>query len=105
MSRVTQMGLTVAVPAQYVQGLSPDDLRTEVRELGEQMQPALRHYVGGIDPAGPFAVDWAGPEDDPIQGPIYALTLAAPFDADRLPTDCQAYLDHSNPDPNGADHG
>lgn len=95
MTRITQMGLTVAVPAKYVDGLTPQDLRRELQDLGEQAQPALRHYVGGIDPAGPLAVDWAGPVDDPLQGLIYALTLAGPFDADRLPVDCQAYLDHS----------
>lgn len=89
------MGVTTAVPARFVDPLTDAELREEVRDLGEQMQPALRHYVGGIQPEGPLAVDWAGPVDDPIQGRIYALSLAAPFDADRLPADCQAYLDHS----------
>lgn len=95
MTHITQMGVTVAVPAKYVDGLSPADLQVEVQALGEQAQPALRHYVGGTIPQGPVAVDWAGPVDDPIQGGIYALSLAAPFDADQLPVDCQAYLDYN----------
>lgn len=95
MTRVTQMGVTIAVPAKYIDGRDPAELATDVRDLADQAQPALRHYVGGTTPQGPLAVNFAGPVDDPIQGTIYALTLAAPFDADQLPVDCQAYLDYS----------
>ena len=56
MSRITQMGVTAAVPAQYVDPLTPDELREQVRYLGAQQQPALRHYVGGIQPSGPLAI-------------------------------------------------
>lgn len=85
------MGLTVAIKV----GDMPQEreaARSYVRDLAEQAQHALRTFVGGIPMEGPLAVNLAGPVDDPLQGPIFGLTVAGPFDADRLPADCDAYV-------------
>lgn len=87
------MGVTVAVAAHYVEGRPPEDLRSDVRDLADQIMPKLRIYVGQAKPQSPFATKFDGPVDDPLQGHIYALTVAALFDDDDLPADCNAYID------------
>lgn len=122
MTRVTQMGLTVAVPARDM----PDTraaARAYLQDLAEQQTEAVRIAAGGVQPDGPIAVKVDGPTQDPILGNIFAVTVAAPFDADRLPPDCEFYAAYNGgaggtyqPDqgplvagattnPNGADHG
>lgn len=90
MPRVTQMGLTVAIPVADM-----PDTRAQatayVQGLAEQAQESLKRAAGGIAPAGPVAVNLSNAQDDPLLGRIYALTLAAPFDADALPVDCEFY--------------
>lgn len=89
---ITDIGLTVALQEDYVrEAKSAGVLEAEVRALTEQALAGLRGYVGGAKPVSEFAVNLAGPEDDPIQGSIYGLTVAAKFDTDDLPGDCEAY--------------
>jgi len=89
---IRPMGLTVAIPARYITAATPDTMRSEVRDLAEQMIPRLRTYVGGATPRGPMSTKLDGPHNDTLQGNIYALTIAAPFDVNDLPVDCDAYL-------------
>lgn len=94
---VTQMGLTVAIQASDVDAILQEGgreaLKREVKDLADQATISLRAYVGGAEPRGPVAVDFRGPEDDPLQGLIYGLSVAAPFDTDDLPSTCPAYGD------------
>lgn len=91
MTRVTQMGLTVAIPARDMPD-TREAARAYVQNLAEQTTEAVKRAAGGVPPAGPFAVNLHPPSVDPILGRIYALTVAAPFDLDRLPADCEFYL-------------
>lgn len=86
------MGLTVAIPASYVTDLTPADRQAMFHDLAEQALPALRVYVGGAPPQGPVSIKVDGPVDDALQGMIYALSLAAPFNEADIPADCDAYL-------------
>lgn len=89
---ITDIGLTVALQEDHiVQAKEAGVLEAEVRGLTEQALDGLRGYVGGAKPVSDFAVNLAGPEDDPIQGSIYGLTVVAKFNTDDLPGDCEAY--------------
>jgi hypothetical protein len=85
------MGLTVAVPLKELEDLDQEQRRVYLQSLAEQMQPALRRAAGGLDPQGPVSVRLHDSEDHPIMGQIMAVTIAAPFDADALPADCEFY--------------
>lgn len=90
---ITDMGITVAVQADAVAAFDgdPEGLRSEVRDLADQATVGLQRFVGGIRPRSEVAINFAGPENDPLQGWIYGLTVAAKFDTDDLPVDCEAY--------------
>ena len=91
---ITQIGVTAAVKAEDV----PQDqagAASLFRDLGQQLVPKLQEYVGGIQPKATPAVNVAGPEDDTFQGVIYAISLAAPFETDDLPSTCGAYAAHN----------
>lgn len=90
MTRVTQMGLTVAIPARDMPQ-EREAARAYLQDLSEQMQAALKVAAGGVEPCGPLAVNLAGPEDNALLGPIFGFTIAAPIDADLLPPDCEFY--------------
>lgn len=91
------MGVTVAIPASVVEGVSRHDLADEFKDLAAQAEPGLRRFVGDAPPKGPLSVKIDGPVDDPLQGMIYSLTLAGPFDDADLPPDCDAYLAFNGP--------
>jgi hypothetical protein len=88
---VRPIGVTVAVPAAEFDR-PRRDLERMLHDMGEQAQPMLRAFVGGTQPRGALSVKIDGPDDHPILGQIYAFTLAAPFETDDLPADCDAYV-------------
>lgn len=86
------MGVVVAIQADDVQAAQQaGTLADEIKGLAEQAQEGLRRFVGGAQPRSDLAINLDGPQEDPIQGTIYGLTLAAKFDTDDLPGDCEAY--------------
>lgn len=85
------MGVIAAIPASVVEGMDRSALTASVKDTAEQMIPRLATYVGQARPQGPMAVRFDGPQDDDLQGRIYAVTLAAPFEERDLPSDCDAY--------------
>lgn len=82
-------GMSVAVRAADVNAVLAEagkpGLREYVRDLGAQALEGLRQAVGGIPMRSEPIVSWNGPTDDPIQGPIYVLQIAAQVEADDLP--------------------
>lgn len=93
---ITDMGLTIAIQADTVAEFDgdPEGLKRAVHNLGEEAQEALRRFVGNAKPQSDLAINFKGPEKDPLQGWIYGLTVAAKFDTDDLPGDCPAYQVH-----------
>lgn len=86
------MGLSVLLPLSQVDGMSPDEVKRIIRDMGLQMTPLLRAFVGEAKPKGDPAFRVDGPEDHGLLGPVYVLSIAAPFETDDLPADCDAYL-------------
>lgn len=82
-------GMSVAVRAADVNAVLAEGgkpaLRTYVRDLGDQALEGLRQAVGGIPMRSEPIVSWNGPTDDPLQGPIYVLQVAAQVEVDDLP--------------------
>lgn len=89
-------GVTVAIKASHVQDVlkagGKAALSSAVRETAAQALEGLKHYVGGAPLLSEPAVDFRGPEDDPIQGLIYAVSIAAMFDTEALGVDSPARL-------------
>lgn len=96
MPRATEMiGVTSAIKMADVRDMGGDAAQDMfIREAAKDLEQKLHRFVGGARPRGEFVFQVTGPHDDPIQGLIYVHTLAAPFDLDRLPTDCDAYRVH-----------
>ena len=88
---VVQIGVSAAVQAKDVSALNPDDVPGYFRDLAAQMLPRLEEYVGSAPMKGDPHVNVQGPVDDALQGVIYAVSLAAPFETEELPSHCKAY--------------
>jgi len=93
--RLRQFGVTVGIRAAHVEAVAEGgkaNLKREFRDLGEQATEELRTYVGGAPMRSEPAVKIDGPTDDPLQGPMYALSVAALFDTNDLGANCPARL-------------
>lgn len=89
------VGVSSAIRMSDVQTMGGDAAQDYfIREAAQDLQAKLQRFVGGATPRGEFVFQVQGPHDDPLQGMIYVHTLAAPFDLDALPTDCDAYRVH-----------
>lgn len=86
-----QSGVTAAVKAEDVDGMTREEATSLFRHVAGGLVPLLEKHVGGAKPLADPAVNIQGPENDTFQGWIYAVSLAAPFDTDDLPSDCTAY--------------
>lgn len=95
MGKPEMMGVTSAVKMADVQDMGGDAAQDRfIRECAVDLEQKLRRFVGDARPAGDAVFQVTGPHSDPLQGLIYVHTLAAPFDPDTLPTDCDAYRVH-----------
>lgn len=92
---IVQCGVTAAVQAKELVDLDQVAMTRYMRELAAQLLPKLEEHVGGARPQAAPSVNVAGPEDDPFQGMIYAVSLAAPFHLEELPTHSSAYQAHN----------
>lgn len=96
MSDLRTFGVTVGLRAQHVQDVvaagGREALREAFRETGAQATEALKAYVGGAPFRSEPAVSIDGPKDDPLQGPMYAISVAALFDVRDLGVDSPAAL-------------
>lgn len=91
------MGVSVALPLKetiYEDTKLPwdqEDWANAVRHYQPQLLEKLREHVGGARPQTEPTLNVDGPHADPIQGPIYVLTVAGWFFPGTLPVDCPAY--------------
>jgi hypothetical protein len=90
------MGVSIAIPlkeAQHDDGRpwSEGDWQDFIRHAQPEMLDKLRRHVGGGLPTTEPALQVDGPHPDPIQGPVYVMTVSAWFYPHSLPADCTAY--------------
>lgn len=86
-----QCGVTAAVKASDLANASREEAAQYLKDLAHQLLPKLKEHVGGARLQSDPHVNIQGPKDDPIQGSIYAVSLAAPFILEDLPSDSAAY--------------
>jgi len=84
-------GVSTAIQASMLDGLSKQDTGSLFRNLGDQLAPELRRHIGDVKPKGDPLVDVSGPHLDPVQGMIYVMSMAVLVETDDLPADCPAY--------------
>lgn len=87
--RLEWAGITFAIRASDVSDLAvrggEQAVRDYFRETGAAALEHLRESVGGIPLRSEPIVNIAGPEADPLQGMIYALSVSAQVDVEELP--------------------
>jgi hypothetical protein len=90
------MGVSIAIPLNETvdddtkRPWSQQDWRDFIREAQPQMLDRLRQHVGGARFVAEPQMNVDGPHSDPLQGPIYVLTIAAWFHPASLSADCTA---------------
>jgi hypothetical protein len=90
MTRLEWAGVTFAIRASDISALAEQPggealVRDYFRDLGPAALEHLRESVGGIPLRSEPIVRIDGPQDDALQGPIYALSVSAQVDVDDLP--------------------
>lgn len=86
--RLEWAGASFSMPAADVEAVKAEGreaLRSYVRDAGQQALEHLRSATGGILLRSEPIVRFDGPTDDPLQGWIYVLSIAAQVDVDELP--------------------
>lgn len=83
--RLEWAGVTVAIRAIDLPDPTSPEARQWLHDLGEQTVEHLRQAVGGIALRSEPVVRFDGPQDDALQGSIYALSISAQIDVDDLP--------------------
>lgn len=95
------MGVSVALPLKETvdpdtgQPWSEQDWRDAVRHYQPGLLDQLQKHVGGARFHTEPQLNLDGPHSDPLQGPIYVLTVSAWFSPAALPVDCPAYIARS----------
>lgn len=89
MTRLEWAGITFAIRASDVSDLAERGgepaVRAYFRDTGAAALEHLRESVGGIPLRSEPIVKIDGPDSDPLQGMIYALSVSAQVDVDDLP--------------------
>lgn len=88
---IQSAGVTIALPAKDFNDLTKAEMGETLREAYALLEVRVREHVGGVTPKGQPAFQMDGPHEDPIQGPIYVVSLAVPIETDDLPPTCTAY--------------
>lgn len=88
------IGVSKSVKDSDVAGLTDDAQDQYIAQVLKACASDLHRLVGGALPLSDFAASVTGPHDDPIQGMIHVHTVAAQFDLDQLPPECDAYRVH-----------
>lgn len=88
---VRTAGVSIALNAGEFNALNPADRGTLMREVHAHLETELRKHIADVKPKGQPSFQIDGPNNDPIQGNIYTVTMAVPVETDDLPIDCTAY--------------
>lgn len=91
---IIQCGVTMAVPADVFQGLTPADQKALAAQAAEHLAEELKAMVKGTAPRSSFRFQVQDSVDDALQGPIVPMSLQADFEVGDLPTDSEAYQTH-----------
>ena len=84
-------GVSIAIPAADIVTNSREDVKSFMRDVVAKLEVELRRHIGEVQPVAAPTFSLDGPHSDPLQGPIYVATYAAPVETDDLPADCTAY--------------
>ena len=91
---IQSCGVTVALPGKDFSALDREGKATVLRDAYAMLEQRVREHVGHVKPKGQPTFQVDGPHDDPLQGPIYVVSLAVPVETDDLPPTCTAYEAH-----------
>jgi hypothetical protein len=93
--KVQSIGVTTAVRASEYAAMGRDEAKSWTKDAFRYLEVELRAYTGDATPVGAPTFQIDGPHDDPLQGMIMVMSVAAPYDVDTLPVTCKAYETHN----------
>lgn len=105
MTNLQTVGVSCTIKESDTNHATPAEQDRYIAEVAQRLVGDLRRFVADARPRSEFKFWVTGPHDDPLQGLIHVHHLAAAFDMDTLPTDCDAYRVHTTTapgDPNAA---